>query len=119
MRIAIRLRKIQSLGYLGVGNAAKIKKSDTQDPSYNRNGSLGWNYRMPELCAAVAYAQTKRIESLVDIRIKTAQLFSDAVSEYKEFLTEQYVPEGYENSYWTWVAKIKEKEMASFQGFIY
>ena len=108
---AIRLRKIQSLGYLGVGKAAKIKKSDIQDPSYNRHGSLGWNYRMPELCAAVAYAQTKRIESLVDIRIKTAQLFSDAVSEYKEFLTEQYVPEGYENSYWTWVAKIKEKEM--------
>ena len=108
---AIRLRKIQSLGYLGVGKAAKIKKSDIQDPSYNRHGSLGWNYRMPELCAAVAYAQTKRIESLVDIRIKTAKLFSDAVSEYKEFLTEQYVPEGYVNSYWTWVAKIKEKEM--------
>jgi Predicted pyridoxal phosphate-dependent enzyme apparently involved in regulation of cell wall biogenesis len=48
---AVKLRRIQSLGYIGVGKNAKIKKEDIQDPSYYRHGSLGWNYRMPELCA--------------------------------------------------------------------
>ena len=66
---AINLRRVQSLGYIGVGKNAKIKKSDIQDPSYFRHGSLGWNYRMPELCAAVALAQTERIEELVDLSI--------------------------------------------------
>lgn len=108
---AVRLRKIQSLGYLGVGKAAKIKKSDIQDPSYNRHGSLGWNYRMPELCAAVAYAQTQRMEELVNARVESAKLFSDATKDHKIHITEQYVPEGYINSYWTWVAKIEHKDL--------
>lgn len=108
---AIRLRKIQSLGYLGVGKGAKIKKSDIQDPKYNRHGSLGWNYRMPELCAAVAYAQTKRVEELVQARIESAKLFSQAIKGYENFIKEQHVPYGYTNSYWTWVAKINNKDL--------
>lgn len=108
---AIRLRKIQSLGYLGVGKAAKIKKSDIQDPSYNRHGSLGWNYRMPELCAATAYAQTQRMEELVKARVESAKLFSQATQDYKPNITEQFVPQGYINSYWTWVAKIENKDL--------
>jgi len=108
---AVRLRKIQSLGYLGVGKGAKIKKSDIQDPKYNRHGSLGWNYRMPELCAAVAYAQTKRVEELVQARIKSAKLFSQAIEGYENYIKEQHVPNGYTNSYWTWVAKINDKDL--------
>ena len=108
---AIRLRKIQSLGYIGVGKGAKIKKADIQDPDYDRHGSLGWNYRMPELCAAVALAQTQRIEDLVQARVKAASLFSEAIRGFEDHLTEQHVPVGYTNAYWTWVVKIKEKDL--------
>ena len=66
---ANNLRKVQSLGYAALSNkTAKISKDQIQDPSYFRHSSLGWNYRMPELCCAVAYAQVVRLEELVNIR---------------------------------------------------
>lgn len=108
---AINLRRVQSLGYIGVGKNAKIDKSDIQDPSYFRHGSLGWNYRMPELCAAVALAQTERIEELVATRMKTAELYLEAISGYENYMTPQKVYPGYVNSYWTWVCKIYDPEL--------
>ncbi len=108
---AINLRRVQSLGYIGVGKNAKIKKSDIQDPSYFRHGSLGWNYRMPELCAAVALAQTERIEELVASRIRTAEIYADAITGYEKFITPQKSGPDYVNSYWTWVCKIYGPEL--------
>lgn len=102
--LAENLRKIQSLGYAGVGaTKAKITKKDIQDPNYSRHVSMGWNYRMPELCCAVALAQVENIDILVDRRIKAAELFSDAIADFKEWFTPQYVGPEYVNSYWTWV----------------
>ena len=108
---AVKLRRIQSLGYIGVGKNAKIKKEDIQDPSYYRHGSLGWNYRMPELCAAVALAQTQRMEELVECRINAGKLFNQAVKEFSNSLTPQHTPKNIVNSYWTWVAKINDSTL--------
>jgi perosamine synthetase len=56
--LAENIRKVQSLGYAGVGaTKARITKKDIQDPDYSRHVTMGWNYRMPELCCAVALAQ--------------------------------------------------------------
>jgi perosamine synthetase len=108
---AENIRRIQSLGYAGVGaSKAKIAKSDIQHPDYNRHVSMGWNYRMPELCCAVALAQTERIDELVAIRQRCADIFSEATQEFKSWFTPQLVPEGYVNSYWTWVCKLKNNE---------
>ena len=53
--LAENIRKVQSLGYAGVSaKKSKITKLDIQDPNYLRHTSMGWNYRMPELCCAVA-----------------------------------------------------------------
>ena len=68
--LAENIRKVQSLGYAGVSaKKSKITKLDIQDLNYLRHTSMGWNYRMPELCCAVALAQVERIDELVDIRI--------------------------------------------------
>lgn len=104
--LAENIRKIQSLGYAGVGaTKAKITKKDIQDPDYSRHVSMGWNYRMPELCCAVALAQVENIDTLVGRRIEVAKIFADATKEFHDWFTPQYVGPEYVNSYWTWVCR--------------
>ena len=81
--LAERVRKVQSLGYAGVGaRKGKITKRDIQDPDYFRHVTMGWNYRMAELCCAVALAQTENIDALVQRRIEVARIFEESTREY-------------------------------------
>ena len=106
--LAENIRKVQSLGYAGVGaTKAKIMKSDIQDPNYSRHVSMGWNYRMPELCCAVALAQTENIDVLVKRRIDVARIFSEATGESHNWFVPQHTGSEYVNSYWTWVCRIE------------
>jgi perosamine synthetase len=100
---ANKARQFSSLGYAGVSaKQGKITKNDIQSPDYNRHVVIGFNYRMSELQAACALGQLERIEELVDRRIKVAQMF-DEVVQGCSFLRPQYNPDGYTNSYWTYV----------------
>ena len=106
--LADGIRRFGSLGYASVGAAAgagKITKDVIQDPKYERHVSVGWNYRMPELCAAVALGQLERLQELVDMRIQAAGFFAEAVGGC-QWLAPQAVPEGYVHSYWTYVLKL-------------
>lgn len=104
--LAENIRKVQSLGYAGVGaTKAKITKKDIQDPDYSRHVTMGWNYRMPELCCAVALAQTENIEALIQRRIDVARIFSEATSNFHDWFVPQKVGNEYVNSYWTWVCR--------------
>lgn len=105
--LAESIRKIQSLGYAGVGaTKGKITKKDIQDPDYSRHVTMGWNYRMPELCCAVALAQTENIDELVQRRIEVANIFFEATKSYHGWFTPQLTTSDYVNSYWTWVCKL-------------
>ena len=109
---ALNLRRVQSLGYAGLSTKkSKITKDDIQSPDYSRHVTLGWNYRMPELCAAVAYAQTLRIEELVNIRKTVGKIFNEAARDFTSLIQPQYVGSDYEHSYWTWVVKISDKKL--------
>jgi len=105
--LAERIRKVQSLGYAGVSaSRGKITKQDVQDPAYSRHVCMGWNYRMPELCCAVALAQLERLDWLVQARIESARLLSEAAQEFSDWFRPQHVGEDYVHSYWTWAAKL-------------
>lgn len=107
IELAEGIRKVQSLGYAGVSaTKGKITKKDIQDPNYARHVTMGWNYRMPELCCAVALAQTEKMEELIAPRLYAAELFGRAVIGYEDWFTPQLVGPVYENSYWTWVARL-------------
>ena len=109
---AINIRRVTSLGYAGVGaQKGKITKKDIQDPMYSRHVQMGWNYRMPELCAAVALAQLENIDALVNRRIEVANLFTETI-EGSDLLTPQYVGKDYKNSYWTWVVKLNSSKIS-------
>lgn len=115
--LANKIRQIQSLGYAGVSaKKSKITKSDIQHPSYSRHVTMGWNYRMPELCCAVALAQVENIDYLINRRKKVAALFEEVSYSASSWLTPQYVPEDCVNSYWTWVCKL-DLENVSWEKF--
>ncbi len=99
--LAVRIRRFSCLGYAGVGaGKGKITKDDIQSPEYERHCSMGWNYRLPELCSAVALAQLEHAEELIQRRQDVAALFQSQLDGC-DWLTPQYNPEGYENTYWT------------------
>jgi perosamine synthetase len=113
--LAERIRRVQSLGYAGVGaTKGKITKTDIQDPDYSRHVSLGWNYRMPELCAAVALAQLENMDELVKRRVEAARMFEDAARGF-DWLVPQYVGKDYEHSYWTWVVRLDRADISWHQ----
>ena len=113
LEYAESIRKVQSLGYAGVSaNKGKISKRDIQDPDYSRHVTMGWNYRMPELCCAVALAQTENIDALVNRRIEVAKIFDEATREFHNWFTPQWTGSEYTNSYWTWVACIRNPQVS-------
>lgn len=71
-----------------------------QNPAYKRHDALGWNYRMPEFTAAVAYAQLERVDELVQLRKDSARIFLDAIGDC-DFLIPQKTPENYVNTYYS------------------
>lgn len=89
-----------------------------QNPNYKRHDTLGWNYRMPEFTAAVAYAQLERVDELVKLRQDSAQIFMDVMKEC-DFLIPQVTPEGSINSYYSLGVRYlgKEKLGVSWQDF--
>jgi perosamine synthetase len=116
-KLANKIREMNSLGYAGLGaSKGKITKDSIQDPTYDRHVSIGWNYRIPELCAAVALGQLERVEELVEIRVKVAQMYEKAVDECN-WLCPQFVPEEYINSYWTYVLKLDNEDLFSWYDF--
>lgn len=106
--LADLIRKYSCLGYASVGSkTGKISKTDIQDPDYCRHGSLGWNYRLSDVCSAVALGQVERLEELVGLRQKSAAFFADAVKD-APFLTPQKIGEEYESSFWAFVTKLND-----------
>ena len=109
--LAVKVRRFNSLGYAGVdAKKAKITRDDIQDPDYSRHVSSGYNYRMPELCAAVILGQLERSDELVLRRIETANLFSRIIQDCK-WLKIQETPEGYTNSYWTFAVRMMHPDV--------
>lgn len=100
--LANAARRFSSLGYAGVSaKQGKITRKDIQDPQYSRHVSLGFNYRMSEVNAAVILGQIQRAEELVQQRMKVAEVF-DGVLAGQTLLCRQVEPEGYLNTYWAY-----------------
>ena len=101
---AERVRRFSSLGYGLVSakpGASKIDKKALVRPTFKRHMALGFNYRMSELCAAVAFAQLERLEEFVHWRRKTAAAFQEAIGSCNWLKTPK-TPAGYEHTYWAY-----------------
>ncbi len=101
--LAEKARKIGGHGFKNLRaeeGRVRLNQNVFQDPNYKRHDVLGWNYRLSEFNSAVALAQLERADELVDLRIKSAHVFMDVMSEC-HYLTPQKTPPGYTNSYYT------------------
>lgn len=72
-----------------------------QNPNYKRHDEVGWNYRLSEFLAAVAFAQLERLDELVDLRVQSAKLFIDVMTSECDYLIPQKTPYDCTNSYYT------------------
>lgn len=79
--------------------AVKKDKNLLQNPNYERHDEIGWNYRLPEINSALAYAQLERLEDIVQLRIDSANIFLEVIKDCK-YLVPQKTPEDRTNSYW-------------------
>ena len=110
--LADTVRRFGGLGYASLSRAkGVVKKDDIQNPNYDRHLQMGFNYRMSELCAAVALGQLERAEELVQRRVDSANLFLEAI-EGCEWLRPQKTPEGYVHSYWALPVRLTHKSVA-------
>jgi perosamine synthetase len=117
--LADRIRRFGSLGYAAVGAApgkSKISKDVIQDPGYLRHESVGFNYRMSELCAAVARGQLERLDDLVAVRVRAAKLYMQALAGC-DWLIPQAVPDGYEHTFWTFAVALDEEAGITWREF--
>jgi len=102
--LAKQIRKFQGMGYTtieAVEGRVRLRIDDFQNPHFKRHDAFAWNYRLPEVAAAVGLAQLARLDDYVAKRQAIARLY-DQVAAGCEYLTPQAVPEGYVNSYWTY-----------------
>lgn len=106
-------RKFSVLGYSTVGATQasyKVDKDVVQQPEFSRHQMIGFNYRLPELCAAMGLAQLDKLSMFVELRQEIASLY-DEVLQSCSWLVPQYTPEGYTNTYWTYAVKLDSSQI--------
>ena len=100
---AEKCRKIGGHGFKNLraeDGRVRLNADMFQNPDYKRHDALGWNYRMPEFTAAVAYAQLERVDELVNMRKESAKIFLE-VMDTCSFLKPQFNQPDCENSYYS------------------
>lgn len=111
-RFAVSMRKFGSLGYAALTSGdgrVRLNKKIFQDPNYKRHDSFAYNYRMPEVAAAVGLAQVERMEHFVDLRIKIAKMYEEVIRGCG-YLVPQKTPDGCLNTYFCYTAKYERDD---------
>lgn len=102
-KYAVACRKIGCHGFknLQAGSGTiKTNKDIWQNPQYERHDEIGWNYRLPEINSGLVYAQLERLEEIVDLRVKSAEIFLEIIKDCS-YLVPQTTPHNRTNAYWS------------------
>ena len=102
-KFAEKARKIGGHGFKNLSASegrVRLNEEIFQNPDYKRHDEIGWNYRMPEFLAAIGLGQLERIDELIELRQKSAQIFIDIMND-SDCLYPQKTPDESTNSYYT------------------
>ncbi len=107
-KTAERVRKIADLGYIRL-TAKPISnenfKNQIQRPDYKRHELIGFNFRIPEVVAAMGIAQLDKVDMLVEKRVACAKYYHKATAGCA-WISPQVTPSDCVHSYWTYVFKL-------------
>ncbi len=118
--LAEKCRKYADLGYRTL-TAKPITNEDIKDtiqqPDYKRHELIGYNFRMPEVCAAMGISQLDKVDGLVQMRVEIASLYAEVIKEC-DWLTQQLVADNIQHSYWCYTLKLDtSKKNVSWHDF--
>lgn len=105
--LAEKIRKFAGIGYKNMtayGGRTSLAIDKVQDPDYERFDTVGLNYRMPQIVAAVCYAQLKKYRKIINKRIEVAKIFRKAIKNC-DWLIEQKTPNGLKHTHYTFALK--------------
>ena len=104
-KLAKSMRQFGGVGFKNLtasSGKVRISRDKFQNPNWERHNVMAYNYRMPELCGAVALAQTERIEEFCDKRIEVGNSYLKMILDSNtDLLKPQKSPDGFINSYYT------------------
>ena len=106
--LAEKIRKFAGIGYKNMtasGGRTSLSISMVQDPDYERFDTVGLNYRMPQIVAAVCYSQLINVKKIVSKRVQVAKYFSKAIKN-SNTLVEQKTPKYCTHTNYTFAAKL-------------
>ena len=107
-KLSKSMRQFGGVGFKNLtasSGKVRISRDKFQNPNWERHNVMAFNYRMPELCGAVALAQTERIEEFCDKRIEVGNSYLKMILDSNtDLLKPQKSPSGFINSYYTFGA---------------
>jgi perosamine synthetase len=86
--LAEKARKFAGLGYKHLtpdAGRTSLVSSVFQRPDYKRYDTIGLNYRMSPLSAAVGLGQLENLSLILDLRIKNGEALCKLISQHKDF----------------------------------
>ena len=111
--LAEKIRKFGGIGYKHL--TAELGRTEANpdtfhDPDYKRHDTIGYNYRMSELCAYEGYCEMESLTERIGDRQQQAKLYGEAIKGC-EWLRPQFVPEGYRHSYFTYAVVLERDDI--------
>ena len=106
-KLATIMRQFGGVGFKNISaqsGKVRISRDNFQDPKYERHNIFAYNYRLPELCAAVGLAQCERAEEFVHLREEMGIAYLSILKDSNLF-TPQTTQFGYRNTYWTFATR--------------
>ncbi len=112
--LATKMRQFGGVGFKNINAAngkVRISRDLFQDPNWTRHNIMAYNYRLPELCAAVALAQVENIKKFVELRQLMGNSYRKTIIDSNtDILIPQFVPENFIHSYYTFGALFNGKK---------
>ena len=105
--LATKMRQFGGVGFKNITaktGKVRISRDQFQDPKYERHNMFAYNYRLPEVCAAIGLAQCQRLSYFVELRELMGQSYLNTINDSDLFLV-QKTESGYRNTYWTFAAR--------------
>lgn len=101
--LAMQARKFAGIGYRHLtadAGRTHLAIDTVQDPAYKRFDTIGLNYRMNDVSAAVGLGQLERVDEIVGRRKAVGKLFLEKTCGYDWFIP-QFTPDSLEHAYYT------------------